>query len=57
MYDFAQGYKTIAGLVILILSKYIKDYAWYEIDTITQGEILGVVVTIYGIVCKIFRKE
>lgn len=57
MYDFAQGYKTILGLVILLIAKYIKDYTGYEIDSITQGEILGLVVTIYGIICKIFRKE
>lgn len=57
MYDFAQGYKTILGLIILLISKYVKDYTGYEIDTITQGEILGLVVTIYGIICKIFRKE
>lgn len=57
MYDFAQGYKTILGLLILLISKYVKDYTGYEIDTITQGEILGLVVAAYGIICKVFRKE
>ena len=47
MYDFAQGYKTILGLVILLIAKYVKDYTGYEIDTITQAEILGILVTIY----------
>lgn len=56
MYDFAQGYKTILGLIILLIAKYVKDYTWYEIDTITQAEILGIIVTVYGIICKIFRK-
>jgi len=56
MYDFAQGYKTILGLVILLIAKYVKDYTGYEIDTITQAEILGILVTIYWVICKIIRK-
>lgn len=56
MYDFAQGYKTILGLIILIIAKYVKDYTGHEIDSITQAEILGIVVTIYWVICKIFRK-
>ncbi|HPY53594.1 MAG TPA: hypothetical protein PK505_06325 [Treponemataceae bacterium] len=56
-YDFAAGYKTIAGIVVIVASLLGAQLAEGEIlEAVTAiGQALGAVLTAYGLVMKIVR--
>jgi len=57
--DFMQGYKTLSGLVVLILSvvlaKYTNEGNLTEI-MFNIGQILGAILAVYGLIMKGIRK-
>jgi len=57
--DFLKGYKTISGVVIVILSVFLgSKVSGEELGAVaTQiGEIIGMILTVYGLIMKIIRK-
>lgn len=56
--DFAPGYKTIAGIIILILSLAGSQIGEAEVlEAVTGvGQAIGVALTAYGLVMKIARQ-
>jgi hypothetical protein len=56
--DFAPGYKTVAGIIVLVLSLAGKQFSNEEVlATVTAvGEAIGLALTAYGLVMKLYRK-
>ncbi len=56
--DFAQGYKTIAGVIVLVLSLAGTQISSDEmLSAVTGvGQAIGAVMMAYGIVMKMVRK-
>lgn len=55
--DFAQGYKTIAGIIVLALSltgsQVSQDEVMMTVSAI--GQVIGELMMIYGMIMKIYR--
>lgn len=56
--DFAQGYKTIAGIIVFALSLAGHQVSNDEILVVVTGigEAIGAILTAYGLVMKLVRK-
>lgn len=56
--DFAPGYKTIAGVVVLALSLVGHSVSNEEVLAVVTGvgEAVGAILTAYGLVMKFVRK-
>lgn len=56
--DFAPGYKTIAGIIILVLSLAGRQASNEEVLVAVTGvgQAVGAILTAYGLVMKLIRK-
>ena len=57
--DFAKGYKTISGLVLLAVATFLPEmFGEGELSTILYniGQVVGLLLTVYGLVMKVVRR-